>query len=414
MKVPSGLQYLASLLPCPLYIVGGYVRNALLLDGAPTDIDICSALTVEDLRRHLADTAVQLVEVNPRVGTVLVRVGEDTYEYTTFRRDSYPIGGIHTPTSVQFVATPQEDALRRDFRINAIYWEIGTGRLVDPTEGMADLAAGVVRTTRAPMAVFGEDGLRILRLARFCGQLGFAPHPDTLQAATQSAALLRDISPERIWGELQQILLADTRYGRPEGHLVGLRLLDAMGAWPYMAPVSGAIDTEGALAGYPADLTLRLAGVCRCLATQSTTPWVAFAQQWLGQRGLRCANNIVHGTVALLQAAATRPTDEAGWRVWAATHGALCPLVGYVWQDPEAGTKAAAVWQALQDAHVPLCHKDLPLAPHDLVAMGIPAPMLGKVFGAVLRYCWARLLRPTRARCTAIVQKIWRERLWNL
>ena len=406
MKIPSGLLYLASLLPCPLYIVGGYVRNSLLYgEDVATDIDICSPLTVDKLRLLLADTAVDLKEVNPRVGTVLLTVQDRQYEYTTFRRDSYPIGGVHTPASVQFVGTPEEDALRRDFRINAIYCRVDTAEIVDPTEGQADLCARVVSTTRAPDDVFGEDGLRLLRLARFCGQLGFAPHPDTLAAATRCAALLADITPERVWAELQQILMADTRYGVIDGHLVGLSLLDDMDIWRYIAPVD-TVTTASALMGFPPHLPLRLAGIAQALARQTNTPCLPFASRWLGQQGLRCSNALCRQSLLLLQAAHERPDNKTDWRLWAATYGDDCYYAAHLWYDADALQCARQTHRALVESGVPLTHKQLPIAPHQLRALGVRDADLGAMYRRLLRWCWADLLCPTAQQCIQQVRRL--------
>lgn len=413
MQAPQGLLFIADALPCPLYIVGGYVRNMLLYGKADTDVDVCAALTVDGLRQALQGKGVEVVDVNPRVGTVLLKVGDERYEYTTFRKDSYPIGGVHTPDSVQFVATPQEDAQRRDFSVNALYLDVLSGRLTDPTGGLQDLQNKRIRSTRQADLVFGEDGLRILRMVRFCAQLGFSPEEETFESAKAHCAYLADISPERIWEELQKILLADGRYGVPFAHEKGLLLLDRLGAWDYIAPIEGPIVTEGCLSFYPQDLSLRLAGLCRCLALQTGKERVAFARSWLGRDGLRCPNAVIADVEALLKAEQNVPADRDAWRIWVAEQQDNCDRVGYLWNDTDKAAYARGTWRTMQEKRVPLTHKALPLTPAEVMQEGVPQRMLGQVYQAVLRYCWTHMLRPTRRRCVALVRKVWKEKVWR-
>ena len=207
VPVPPYVQALARRLPAPLFLVGGYVRNVLLW-GAPvgTDVDVCGPMTVDEVAAAL-DGVAEVIPVNPRVGTVLVRYEGADLEYTTFRRDSYPIGGVHTPDKVVFVSTVDEDALRRDFRVNALYANALTGEVIDVTGGLTDLENRVINTTREAAEVFAEDGLRILRMVRFCAELGFAPHRDALAVARAMRDQLDDITPERKREELDKILL---------------------------------------------------------------------------------------------------------------------------------------------------------------------------------------------------------------
>jgi len=406
--VPTALAALAKRLQSPLYVVGGYVRNALLWgrDGG-TDVDICGPLTVAQLSAAIANADVEIVPVNPRVGTVLVRYAGERYEYTTFRRDSYPSGGVHTPQSVTFVQTVQEDALRRDFTINAVYLDCHTGALVDPTGGLEDLAHGLVRTTRAPEAVFGEDGLRILRLVRFCAELGFAPEAQTLAVAKAQCGLLADISAERKREELDKILLADVKYGVPNAFEAGLRLADEVGIWPYMG-AAAARGVAQQLQGLPPLHLTRLAGLCMALGAADGEA----ASRLLGQDGLRYPNAVVRGVRRYLEGL-YRPDSEVGWRLWAAEYGGEIEGIAPLWHDPLDAERAKAAWRAIRRAAVPLTHKDLPLAPGEIEAMGVPRYALGHTMQAICRHCAAWLLCPTREEAVAIVEQIKGENRWK-
>ena len=231
----TSLELLQEKASAPLYLVGGAVRNQLL--GLPlSDIDICGALSPEQLTSDLQGLF-SVRDVNPRIGTVKLMRQGDSFEYTEFRRDSYPLSsGQHTPTEVIFVSSPEEDAFRRDFTVNAIYKRLTDGAILDPTGGLADLKSRVLRTTRDPEKVFSEDGLRLLRLVRFAAELGFEIEDATFRAAQKYASLLADISVERKREELERILVADKKYGVQGAVFRALELLREIGLYPYFLP----------------------------------------------------------------------------------------------------------------------------------------------------------------------------------
>ena len=146
-------------------------------------------------------------------------------EYAAFRSDKY-IRGEHTPAETFFTEDISLDARRRDFACNAIYYDISADSFVDPLGGIDDVNAKILRTADAPDKVFGEDGLRLLRLARFAGTTGFTPTAETIASAKKNAALIADIAPERVFAELKLILSADEKYGNERGVYEALKILD--------------------------------------------------------------------------------------------------------------------------------------------------------------------------------------------
>ncbi len=146
-------------------------------------------------------------------------------EYAAFRSDKY-IRGEHTPAETFFTEDISLDARRRDFACNAIYYDISADSFVDPLGGIDDVNAKRLRTADAPDKVFGEDGLRLLRLARFAGTTGFTPTAETIASAKKNAALIADIAPERVFAELKLILSADEKYGSERGVYEALKILD--------------------------------------------------------------------------------------------------------------------------------------------------------------------------------------------
>ena len=224
----QNLGFFAKSLPCPLYIVGGYVRNYLIDNAPSSDVDLCAPMPAETLIEYLEKSGGKVVAHYKRTGTVVFRFDKIKYEYTSFRYEKYKTGGSHEPESVQFTDDITLDALRRDFKCNAIYYDLKNDVIVDPLGGVLDVKNKVLDTVKEPEKVFCSDGLRLLRLARFAGELGFTPTERVIESAKKYADNLKDISVERIWAELIKILTADTKYpfSSKDGHYKALKVLD--------------------------------------------------------------------------------------------------------------------------------------------------------------------------------------------
>lgn len=233
------VKLLGELLNDEVYIVGGCVRNRL--SGLEvSDVDVASR-TLPDAVVEKASPAFFGVLTNKRLGTVKLTAKEsgNVYEHTTFRVDSYPKSGRHTPLEIRFTKSIEEDARRRDFSVNALYYCPKTETIVDPTGGIKDLEKKILRSADRPEKVFGEDGLRIMRLARFAAELGFFVEDETFEAARKNVGLLADVSRDRIFPELEKILTADQKYPSVSGNNAvkrGLDVLDKLGALEVLFP----------------------------------------------------------------------------------------------------------------------------------------------------------------------------------
>ena len=225
ISLPKNLRLFAEKLPVPLYLVGGYVRDALR-GVVSDDIDVCSSLSVEEMKSFLVGTSYKITLLKRDTGSVTVLAGESEWQYTAFRTDLYGKG--HTPISTR-PATINEDALRRDFKANAIYYDIKEDKFVDPLGGMKDVENKVLTTTRPPNEVFSEDGLRLMRLARLSSEIGFSVDENSLRGAKENAAKIIEIAPERIRAELERILSSP----KPS---VGLKLLYDEGVLSLILP----------------------------------------------------------------------------------------------------------------------------------------------------------------------------------
>jgi poly(A) polymerase len=198
------------------YFAGGCVRDRLLGIEAK-DYDVATSARPEEVQR-LFPRVTDLT--GKSFGVVRVLHGDDAFEVATFRQDG-PYKDGRRPESVRFV-TAEEDAQRRDFTINGLFYDPVADRLIDYVGGEADLRAKIIRAIGNPRERFAEDQLRLLRAIRFAARLVFTIEPETWAAIRAGAASIRTISAERIRDELDKIFTAN----KPE---LGLDLLDASG-----------------------------------------------------------------------------------------------------------------------------------------------------------------------------------------
>lgn len=235
LDIPSKLKDLALSLGGALYVVGGACRNALAgLEGGG-DWDICAPLPSDMVVDAARGCGIAVDAVYAHTGTVRMTCDGEKLEFASFRTDRY-VRGLHSPQDVRFTDDIYADARRRDFRCNAVYYDICAGQFIDPLGGMADISAKVLHPVAPAVKVFGEDGLRLLRLCRFAAELGFVPSAECLDGARANAALIDDIAPERIYAELTAILGADLKYGVCGGQYAGLKLMDDIGVLARILP----------------------------------------------------------------------------------------------------------------------------------------------------------------------------------
>ncbi|WP_231930710.1 CCA tRNA nucleotidyltransferase [Friedmanniella luteola] len=193
-----------------LYLVGGSVRDALL-DRLGHDLDFTTSARPDDVEALLRRFSPAVWTIGKEFGTIGCKVEDQgtswVVEVTTFRSDAYAADS-RKPV-VQFGDTLAGDLVRRDFTVNAMAVALPENRFVDPYGGLADLAAGQIRTPGTPEASFSDDPLRMMRAARFAAQLGFTPAPEVVAAMTAMADRIAIISAERVRDELTKLLLTD-------------------------------------------------------------------------------------------------------------------------------------------------------------------------------------------------------------
>lgn len=185
-------------------LAGGCVRD-MLLSRRAKDYDVATDARPKDVIRLFKRT----LKVGAQFGVVIVLIEGRQVEVATFRTETGYADGRH-PDAVEF-AGAAEDAARRDFTINGMFYDPLTERVIDYVNGQADLKRKILRTIGKPTERFGEDYLRMLRAIRFSTQLGFAIKPSTWSAICSNAGKIRKISGERIAMELEGILAGPNR-----------------------------------------------------------------------------------------------------------------------------------------------------------------------------------------------------------
>ena len=218
------------------WLVGGAVRD-LALGETPKDLDLASAARPEQVEALFERT----LGVGREFGTVLVLEGGHEFQHTTFRSDVGHADARH-PDEVRFGGTLEGDAARRDFTANALYLDPLEDEVRDPEGGLEDLRRGRLRCVGEPAARFREDGLRLVRMARFAARMGVEVDPAVARAARAEAEVLGRVSIERCLSELQRIFTGP-RCAQAVRLLVDCRLLEQ-----FLSPVDWAADPEGARA----------------------------------------------------------------------------------------------------------------------------------------------------------------------
>ena len=234
IEIPNVLKTLSDIFPEPLYIVGGYVRNSIM-GLKKEDIDICSSLTVEEVENALKDSDFSVKVKSKVLGSALIINGKDSFEYTCFRRDTYSDNGSHLPEKVEFIRDIQEDAKRRDFTCNALYYDIKNDKIIDFYNGIEDINKKLLRTVETPEEVLSHDGVRLLRMFRFECELNFKIEKHTYQTALKYSQNLRDISGERMIYEITRILHSPKKYPgytKKHAYMRALKQFNKASLWP--------------------------------------------------------------------------------------------------------------------------------------------------------------------------------------
>lgn len=271
------------------WLAGGCVRDALL-GKTPNDFDIATDATPEQIEKLFP----QSLPIGKAFGVMILPFEGFQVEVATFREDREYSDG-RRPEGVRF-SGPREDAARRDFTVNSLFYDLKNGRVIDFFEGQKDLKEGVLRTVGEPAKRFGEDYLRLLRAARFAAQLGFSLENETYRAMGLYADRITRISRERIRAEIQKILMSE----RPS---TGLQILEFTGLLRALLP-----DFDWEKNGFATKWHLE-----RTKRTSSSAAWALFfLEAWRENR-----KGISESSMADLRSAAVvfAKRQLADWRL---------------------------------------------------------------------------------------------------
>ncbi len=240
IEISNNLKKLSKYFPENLYVVGGYVRNKLLALPAG-DVDLASSVTLEELQTRLEGSGFVVKIKNAKLGAALISKDNETFEYTTFRKEIYKEDGSHCPCEIQFSKSLEEDSIRRDFSVNSIYFNINKDEIVDLYHGIIDATEKRIRCNIDPNQILKNDGERILRMIRFAGELNFDIEKKTFISAKKFVKNIADLHGARKFCELEKILYCDKRYQNKKGLKNALKLLNLLGTWRHFSLKNKAI-----------------------------------------------------------------------------------------------------------------------------------------------------------------------------
>ncbi len=260
------------------YLVGGCVRD-LLLGRQPKDFDVATSALPEQVRATFRNC--RLIGRRFRLAHIYFK-GQKVIEVATFRKNPVeevlaedPGAAADTDLLISednVFGTAEEDARRRDFTINGLFYDVGLGEVIDYVNGRADLDAGLMRTIGTPEIRLREDPVRILRAVRFSAKLGLTVEPETWAAMQKQSPELARCAPARVLEETLRLL-------RSGASRRAVELLREVGALPVLLPsvaaflyrggpveaerlyrILGSMD-ERILSGLPTDDSLLLAAL---------------------------------------------------------------------------------------------------------------------------------------------------------
>ena len=221
------------------YLVGGGVRD-LLLGGQPKDFDIATSAKPEEIKALFRNCRL----IGRRFRLAHVRFGREVIEVATFRAhhdadESGADGVIENGLILRdnVYGTRDEDAMRRDFSVNCLYYDVRDFSVIDFAEGMADLEARLIRMIGEPTLRYREDPVRILRAARFAAKLDFTLEQETAAAVELCPGALHDIPPARLFEEVLKLFMT----GHASASLTVLRQLDV---FKYLFPATDRLIGE--------------------------------------------------------------------------------------------------------------------------------------------------------------------------
>ncbi len=202
------------------FVIGGFVRDFILKRSKSKDIDIVAVGSGIELANKVAELLPRKpkVQIFKTYGTAMLKFDQLEIEFVGARKESYE---THSRNPIVDSGSLKDDQNRRDFTINAMAISLNKdnyGVLLDPFNGLGDIARKLIKTPLDPDITFSDDPLRMMRAIRFSSQLSFKIDSDSLDSITRNAKRIQIVSQERVVDELHKILMSD----QPS---IGLKLL---------------------------------------------------------------------------------------------------------------------------------------------------------------------------------------------
>ena len=226
------------------YVIGGFVRDYIISESTPKDIDILVIGNGIDFAKYIS----RKIEKTPKVtvfktyGTAMFKYNSMEIEFVGARKESYTLESRNPKVSI---GSLKDDQNRRDFTINSMALSLNKhnfGSLLDPFNGLSDIENKLIRTPLNPEITYNDDPLRMLRAIRFATKLNFKIDENSLKSIKSLSSRIKIITNERIVVELNKILLSD----KPS---IGFILLEKCGLLKYILPeitsLKGIDEIEG-------------------------------------------------------------------------------------------------------------------------------------------------------------------------
>ena len=398
---------------------GGCVRD-LLLGHVPSDYDVATSALPDEVRRLFGER--NTLAVGAAFGVIVVkgRRGAEDVEVATFRTEGPYLDG-RRPDRVNF-STAEEDAQRRDFTINGLFYEPLAGKLFDYVGGREDLERRVLRAIGDPRERFTEDKLRILRAVRISARFGCELESETAEAVRQMAQDILVVSQERIAQELQKILAHPSRRVALE-RAIGLGVLPVI--LPELAEFLEAVRPE---AGLPREVANWLRGL-ESLPSPSLELALACLLRPVGRGRTRLDLRRVAEVACRRLKLSTAQVEQTGWLLEHEGEVAGLPvareairkrLLAHRWsRNLVALSRAVAVGDGVAPSAADWCDQSLDQTPREILQ---PVPVLtgddlrkmqmvpGKEFKTILEEIYDAQLEgrvTTRAEAEALAREWW-------
>lgn len=374
----GNLQKLWTIFPMAR-LVGGVVRD-LLVKKSVADIDIATPDSPDMILQKLQNAGIKAIPTGIAHGTITAILNHCPYEITTLRRD-VKTDGRHA--AVEWTDNWQEDAARRDFTINALYCD-QAGKIWDFYQGQEDLLSGKVRFIGVANERIKEDFLRILRFFRFYARYGQGrPDSQAVKAIQYNLKGLKSLSAERIWSELQKIII-----GPRADEMMGM--MDRYGVLPIVIPFEYSLTSFNQViqAGIPAEPIIRLAGLIKKDVVQVA-------------KHLKLSRRQGKFLAALHKSLSLSPYDTDKQLMRLKANYDLDLLIGKSWLEQAKDIKRqSSSWNQWRARVTSMSQPVFPLTGKDLLEFGIPkGPIIGEILQEIRKWWLEEGCNVTKEEC---------------